>query len=194
VNALKLSVRAGAGLASRVRNLWFRALGVRLSGYVWMRRISIPRQWADVTLEQEVCLDDSVVLLCSGTEKSNKIVIRCGTYINRYTMIDAHEQIEIGRNCMIGPGCYITDANHGIEQGLAIQDQAMATKPVLIEDDVWLGARVIVLPGVRIGRSAVIGAGAVVTKDVPANTIYAGVPAIRIGSRSIREAEQQRPV
>ena len=158
-------------------------LGVQVGGYVWMRQISIPRQWKDVTLETGVSLDDGVVLLCSGSRKSNKLVIRNGTYINRYTMIDAHEQVEIGRNCMIGPHCYITDANHGIAPGAAVKDHPMQIKPVAIEDDVWLGAGVIVLAGVRLGRGAIIAAGAVVTKDVPANAVFAGVPARAIGQR-----------
>jgi acetyltransferase-like isoleucine patch superfamily enzyme len=92
---------------------------------------------------------------------------------------------------MIGPHCYITDANHGRVHGINVKSQAMDAKPVIIEDDVWLGAGVIVLPGVSIGRSAVIGAGAVVTKDVPANAIYAGVPANNIGDRSRIETRQR---
>jgi acetyltransferase-like isoleucine patch superfamily enzyme len=178
------AARAAAGLASRARNLWLRALGVRLGGYVWLRRISIPRQWKSVTLERGVCLDDGVVLLCSGTESPDKIVIRYGTYVNRYTMIDAHERIEIGRNCMIGPHCYITDANHGIAPGAAVKEQSMETGPVFIEDEVWLGAGVIVLAGVRLGRGAVVGAGAVVTKDIPPHAVFAGVPAREIARRS----------
>jgi acetyltransferase-like isoleucine patch superfamily enzyme len=154
-----------------------------MGGYVWMRRVSIPRQWKDVTLEKGVSLDDGVVLLCSGPEKANKLLIRDGTYINRYTMIDAHERIEIGRNCMIGPQCYITDANHGVVASLPVKEQRMEAKPVIIEDEVWLGAGVIVLCGVRIGRGAVVGAGAVVRRDVLANAIVAGVPAREVGSR-----------
>jgi acetyltransferase-like isoleucine patch superfamily enzyme len=59
----------------------------------------------------------------------------------------------------------------------------MESKPVILEDGVWMGAGVIVLKGVTIGRDAVIGAGAVVTKNVIAGTIVAGVPAREIGSR-----------
>ena len=98
-------------------------------------------------------------------------------------MIDAHERIEIGRNCMIGPHCYITDANHGVAVDLPVNKQPIEAKPVTIEDEVWLGAGVIVLCGVRIGRGAVVGAGAVVRRDVLANAIVAGVPAREIGSR-----------
>jgi len=184
MNPLHKAYSIFTGLASRFRNVWFRAMGVRLGGYVWMRNISIPRQWADITLERDTALDDGVILLCSGAEKRDKLVIRQGTYINRYTMIDAHERVEIGRNCMIGPQCYITDGNHGRAPGVPVKNQKMEAKPVIIGDDVWLGAGVIVLPGVSIGQSAVIGAGAVVTKDVPADSVYAGVPAINIGQRA----------
>ncbi|MEP7341837.1 MAG: acyltransferase [Acidobacteriota bacterium] len=190
MNPLHKAYSLYTGFTSRLRNLWFRAMGVRINGYVWMRRISIPRQWADITLERDTALDDGVILLCSGAERRDKLVIRQGTYINRLTMIDAHEQVEIGRNCMIGPYCYITDANHGTAMDTIVKNQIMKARPVIIEDDVWLGAGVSVLPGVRIGRGAVIGAGAVVTKDVPANAIYAGIPAIGIGTRSVETRQQ----
>jgi serine acetyltransferase len=183
MNPLHGIIRLANGIASRARNVWFCALGVRLGGYVWMRNISIPRQWSDITLEEGVSLDDGVVLLCSELARNDKLVIRSGTYVNRYTMFDAIEHIEIGRNCMIGPYCFFTDANHGTATGLPVKQQAMETKPVIVGDDVWMGAGVIVLRGVRIGCGAVIGAGAVVTKDVPANAIVVGVPAREIGRR-----------
>ncbi|HEV2837337.1 MAG TPA: acyltransferase [Pyrinomonadaceae bacterium] len=183
MNPFALIVRLIDAFNSRRRNLWFSLLGVRLRGYVWMRRISIPRQWSDITIEKDVSLDDGVVLLCSGVQREGKILIGRGTYINRYAMLDAHLEIKIGRNCMIGPHCYVTDANHGKAAGILVKQQIMEMKAVVIEDDVWLGAGVIVLPGVRLGRACVIGAGAVVTSDVPPEAVYAGVPAARIGSR-----------
>ncbi len=155
-----------------------------MGGYVWMRKISIPRQWSDVTLEPGVMLDDGVVLLCSGAPRSDKLIIRHGTYVNRHTIFTAHERIEVGRNCMIGPQCYLTDANHGSAMGTPVKDQPMQTKPVIIEDEVWLGAGVCVLPGVRLGRGCIIGAGAVVTGDIPAHAIAVGVPA-----RVVRQRE-----
>jgi serine acetyltransferase len=186
MNPFALLVRTVDGFNSRRRNLWFSLLGVELHGYVWMRRISIPRQWSDISIEKDVSLDDGVVLLANGSPRKNKIAIDCGTYINRYTMLDAHSEIRIGRNCMIGPHCYITDANHGRAAGVLVKDQKMEPKPVMIDDDVWLGAGVIVLPGVHLGRGCVIGAGAVVTNDVPAGEVYAGVPAMRVASRSTK--------
>jgi acetyltransferase-like isoleucine patch superfamily enzyme len=129
-------------------------------------------------------LDDGVVLLCSGLAKADKLIIRKGTYVNRNTMVDVHEHLEIGRNCMIGPACYLTDANHGTAPGIGISTQRMKTGPVIIEDDVWLGAGVVVLSGVRLGRGAIVGAGAVVTRDVPANAKVVGVPARIMGERT----------
>ena len=164
-------------MASRARNIRFRLLGVRMSGHVWLRRVSIPRQWCDITIEAGCSLDDGVVLLCSGPARTDKLVIRFGTYVNRFTMLDAHEQIVVGANCMIGPHCYITDADHGTAPGVPVGKQPMNTQPVTIEEGAWLGARVIVLKGFTIGRNAVVGAGAVVTKDVAPNAVVMGVPA-----------------
>ena len=117
-------IRLWAALTSRVRNGWYRILGVEVRGYGCMRHISIPRQWRDVAIEKDVGLDDGVVLLCSGEFRREKILIRSGTYVNRYTILDAHRQIEIGRNCMIGPHCYITDGDHGTKAGLPDQKTA----------------------------------------------------------------------
>lgn len=169
--------RACMGVASRFRNIYYRLLGVKMTGYVWMRRIEIARNWSDIYLEKGVSLDNGVVMVTGGQPKPGKITIRGGSYINRYTIFDGHESIEIGRRCMIGPHCYITDGDHSTEPGIPVQAQPMRTAPVVLEDEVWLGSHVVVLPGVRIGRGAVIGASSVVTKNIPANAIAFGVPA-----------------
>ena len=89
--------------------------------------------------------------------------------------------IRIGKDVMMGPEVLIIsrNQNHRIDR-LDVPMRLQGYKesqPVVIEDDVWLGARVIVLPGIRIGRGAVIGAGAIVTKDVPPYAICVGNPA-----------------
>jgi acetyltransferase-like isoleucine patch superfamily enzyme len=156
-----------------------------MTGYVWMRRVSIPRQWEDITLEENVSLDDGVVVLCSGSRKSNKIVIKSGTYVNRYTIFDAHHQMEIGHDVMIGPHCYFTDADHSYEPDRSVRSQPMRYGTLIIEDEVWIGANSTILPNVRIGRGAIVAAGAVVKHDVPAMTMVAGIPAKIIRSRDI---------
>jgi serine acetyltransferase len=183
MSVLASIVRLHHGIASRLRNAWFRALGVRMTGYVWMRRCSIPRNWGDVTLESDASLDDHTTLLASGAPAPDKIVIGSGTYINRGAMVDAHVSVRIGPRCMIGPFCYITDADHGTQAGAPVAEQPMVTAPVRIGAEVWMGAGVKVLKGVTIGDGAVIGAGAVVTHDVPAKAIAVGIPARVTGTR-----------
>jgi len=87
----------------------------------------------------------------------------------------AAEKILIGDSCMIAHGAYISDADwHGIYDRA---EPVGKTKPVILEDNVWIGDSAIICKGVRIGKNSIIGAGSVVTKDVPPNTIYAGNPA-----------------
>ncbi len=91
------------------------------------------------------------------------------------TILDCNE-VRIGRHVMIGPAVQIYTAAHDIRAETRIQGWE-AARPIVIEDNVWLGGGAILLPGVRIGRNAVVGAGAVVTRSVPANTVVAGNPA-----------------
>jgi len=171
------------GAASRLRGVYYRALGVRMTGPVWLRRIEIARNWEDVLLEKGAALDVGVAIVTNGPPRTGKVKIGAGTYVNRYTIIDGHQQLEIGRDCMIGPHCYITDGDHGTVPGRLVKLQPNQTAPVIIEDGVWLGSHVVVLAGVRIGRGAVIGAGSVVTRNIAANAIAVGVPARVIRTR-----------
>jgi len=89
--------------------------------------------------------------------------------------IMAAESIEIGDACMFAHGAYISDADwHGIYDR---SEPVGNTKPIILKDNVWIGDSAIVCKGVTIGKNSIIGAGAVVTKDVPENSIYAGNPA-----------------
>jgi len=93
--------------------------------------------------------------------------------------------IEIGSNVQIAPNCAFYPYDHGILTGELIKNQPLQTKGgIVIEDDVWLGFGAIVLDGVRIGKGAVIGAGAIVTHDVPDGAIAVGVPARVVKLRS----------
>ena len=82
--------------------------------------------------------------------------------------------IEIGDNALIGQQVVIATLNHDITSA---KRQNMLPSLVKIENDVWIGAKATILSGVTIGNGAIVAAGAVVTKDVPENTVVAGVPA-----------------
>lgn len=113
--------------------------------------------------------------------EGSRIIIGNNVGISGST-INATTSVSIGDNTIIGSGCLITDTDsHPIlaEHRLLQYGGAQYTKhaPIVIEDNVFIGARSIIMKGVHIGNGSVVGAGSVVTKDVPANVIVAGNPA-----------------
>jgi maltose O-acetyltransferase len=98
------------------------------------------------------------------------------TFINYGCSIGATHLIRIGAGCSIGPHVMLMDNDfHRLEPER--RDEHPESKPIILEENVWLGARVIVLKGVTIGTGSVIGAGSVVTRDVPARSVAVGLPA-----------------
>jgi len=127
-------------------------------------------------------------LLAFGYESVGlgRIHIGPGTWIGQYNNLRAGGgDIRIGRDCLISQFCTIVASNHAHVRGTPIQAQSAdpTRHSVIIGDDVWLGSGCAVMPGVAIGDGAIIGANAVVTRDVPPNEIWAGIPARRIGER-----------
>lgn len=98
--------------------------------------------------------------------------------------------VTIGNNVMMGPDVLIYTQNHRTDRTdiPMMQQGFQEVKPVVIEDDVWIGARVCILPGVRIGEGSVIGACAVVAKDVPPYSVAVGNPARVVKNRKNTEA------
>lgn len=103
--------------------------------------------------------------------------IHCGedVYMNAHCIILDCAPVEIGSRVMFGPNVQIYTATHPIDacERASLREYA---KPISIGDDVWLGGNVTVAPGVRIGARSVIGAGSVVTKDIPSDVVAAGNP------------------
>lgn len=102
------------------------------------------------------------------------------TWINRDCLLDARDRLVIGSNVSISPEVAILTTQHNADD----PDFALVSKPVTIEDHVWIGTRAMIMPGVRLGRGCVVAAGAVVTRHVPPMEIVAGVPARRIRTRA----------
>lgn len=101
-----------------------------------------------------------------------KLSIKSG-YMNYNSVIECFNCIEIGDHVVISEDVIIRDSNNHMMKSI---DYKLCA-PIVIEDNVWIGMRSVVLPGVKIGEGAVIAAGAVVTKDVPPHTLVGGVPA-----------------
>ena len=90
-----------------------------------------------------------------------------------------HGRVSIGKDVIMGPECIFYTVNHRTDRNdIPIRLQGdLPEQPIIIGDDVWIGTRVIILPGVHVGSHSIIAAGAVVTKDVPEYAIVGGVPA-----------------
>jgi acetyltransferase-like isoleucine patch superfamily enzyme len=120
----------------------------------------------------------------------NEIVLRIGNnvQINDYVHITAMQNVYIGNNVLLASKIYISDCSHGSYNGdqndtdpeIAPIDRKLFAKQVIIEDNVWLGEFVSVLPGVTIGKGTIVGANSVVTKSLPPYIIAVGSPAVPI--------------
>ena len=111
----------------------------------------------------------------------DEVAFNIGVILNS----DCGGLIDIGANCLIGPGVLMRTADHiFLDPNILIRKQGHAPKNIVVEDDCWLGANVIVLGGVKIGKGSVIGAGSIVTKDIPSMSVAVGVPAKVIKTRN----------
>ena len=111
---------------------------------------------------------------------NSSLIIGSNTYIGEYNNIRAGGGlIQIGNNCSISQHISIIASNHKYDKSSLIRSQLWDLKNnyVIIKDDVWIGANVVILPGVTVSKGAIIGAGSVVTKDVPEYAIVIGSPA-----------------
>lgn len=159
-----------ASLASHLRGLWLRRRLTR-AGIVVVTpgRPGVRVVNRGMITVENVAFFPGVRLECwAGAHLS----IGNGTYLNRNTEVIAAREVRIGRDCMIGWDVVIMDTDqHGMEGAVP------AARPVIIGDRVWIGCRALILKGVHIGDGAVIGAGAIVTRDVPARAIVTGLAA-----------------
>lgn len=128
-----------------------------------------------VTIGDDVIISRNCVIQAKTGPLSlgHKTDIGCNTVISSGNGIFIGNSVLIAANCYIGGGRYLSD-----RLDIPMMDQGVYSNgPVVIEDDVWLGAGATVLDGVTVGRGAIIGAGAVATKDVPPYAIVTGIPA-----------------
>lgn len=118
---------------------------------------------------------------------ASKITIGSHSIVTNNCVLDGDGYLTIGDDVLIGFESIILTSTHRFEDpSIPIRLQGFVRQPVRIGNDVWIGARAIVLPGVKIGHGAVVAAGAVVTKEIPAYSIVGGVPAREVGSRLAR--------
>lgn len=145
------------------------------------KNVTIDKPWL-VSLGQRTFIEDNVYIKI--TSDNARIIIGDYVYIGNGSQLDIIGDLEIGEHTLIAPNCFITDHNHGISSSKNIDQQPCIYKKVTIGNDVWLGTKSVVLPGVKISDKAVTGSGSIITKSVATLEIAAGVPAQKIGSRN----------
>ncbi|CDC59392.1 putative uncharacterized protein [Phocaeicola coprophilus CAG:333] len=123
------------------------------------------------------------------TDFGKNITVGKNVFINACCHFQDQGGITLGDNCLVGHNVVFATLNHGFAPE---ERQSMLPAPIVVGRNVWIGSNSTILQGVTIGDNSIIAAGSVVTKDVPANTIVAGVPARFIRSISPEEEKQQK--
>lgn len=143
----------------------------------WRIRIYLMRHY--ITIGRKTNVMNNVIIYSKSTNKS-QIAIGNHCVINRDCLLDGRKgKIVIGNNVDIARGVWIFTLEHDPHDDY----HSAQAGDVTIEDHVWIASRCMILPGIKIGKGAVIAAGAVVTKDVPEMAIVGGIPAKVLGER-----------
>lgn len=173
------------GVASRVR-------GYFLSRAFGGKKLSVGQN-VQVVTRKKIVLGNNVTLFgnsyLNAFGEFGSINIGERTHLDQFCVLYGQGGLSIGASCAIACGVTIyTQSNqYAADPCTNIIDQPVKYAEVVIGDDVWIGARAVILPGVTIGDHAVVGAGAVVNRDVESWAIVGGVPAKLIGQRRCRE-------
>lgn len=175
VDRLVFRVRNGSVLGG-IRIAWLRLCGAKIGKRTMLPKLSIT--WPHQLQIGDNChLEPDIFFKFDGIWRPGPaIIIGDGVFIGRGCEFNIRRKIRVGHGCAIASGCKFIDHDHGIS-GLRIDETKGMEAEIRIGDYAWLGCNVVVLKGVAIGASAVVGAGAVVTKNIPAGEIWAGVPA-----------------
>ena len=132
-------------------------------------------RWAGLKIKGPCTIWAPLIIRPIGGAKN--IEIGTGTFINTEVRFGVpKDMVKIGDNVEVGPRVMFETVNHGLKY-IPGRGRGIYTKPIVIEDEVWIGSGAIITQGVTVGRGAVVAAGAVVTKDVEPETLVGGVPA-----------------
>ncbi|MCG9793514.1 acyltransferase [Flavobacterium algicola] len=116
-------------------------------------------------------------------DMENYVSIGDRTFIGRNCEFNCNLQIIIGSDVLIGSNSVFVDNNHQIDKNICINLQPIKTALITLKNDIWIGSNCTILMGVTINDGAVVAAGSVVTKNIPSNEIWGGIPAKKIKDR-----------
>lgn len=169
---------------SRLRKLYWQAQGAKFGKDTFLPHLKItwPHQ---LQIGDNCLLEEDIFFKFDGPWKPGPSIIICDrVFIGSGCEFNISKGISIGIDCLIASGCKFIDHDHGMSSLDQPMNQQQGSESLItLERDVWLGANVIILKGVYIGKSSVVGAGSVVTKSIPENEIWSGVPAKKLRTR-----------
>jgi acetyltransferase-like isoleucine patch superfamily enzyme len=159
-------------------NIVYMFLLKKMGGNSFIHPLASLRNHKEISIGDNIVINKNVTIWVGSLTLGNNIQINPNTCI--------YGRVIIGNNVMIAPNCMIAAGNHGIEvTGEPMITQKCTTKgPIRIGDDVWIASNSVLLDGVQIGSGVIVGAGSVVTKNVPPMAIVVGNPARIVGYRS----------
>ena len=170
---------------SKIRLRWFNRLLYRLSNLHRLESLKKFRGWHYSSLLAQA---GSNLRIAEGVIIYNPSMVSVGDncYLGTGTQLYPwNERITIGNNVLIAAGVRMITRKHGFgDSARPMSEQGYDNAPIVIEDDVWIGFQVVVLPNVTIGKGSIVGANAVVTRDVEPYSIVGGVPARLIRERA----------
>src|SRR5579863_8369692 len=180
-----LLFRIPRGATSRARLAIYRALGMKLGFHNRMEGGGRVRRCRQIEIGNFNAFTQGCWLWPEDSDYDG-LRIRIGNrnYFNRNLMIDACGFVEIGDENMFGPDVFITDSNHTVSHREGPADMPMSRGQVRIGNRCWIGAKAVILKDVELGDGSVVGAGAVVTRSFPKDSVLVGIPARALPLRS----------
>jgi acetyltransferase-like isoleucine patch superfamily enzyme len=174
-----------ASAVAELRTIWWRMLGMQIGAGTLLPKVHVtwPHQ---VSLGENCHLEHDIYFKYDGIYAPGpSILVGDRVFIGFGCEFNVRARVEIGADCLIASGSKFIDHDHPIARpDIPINQQGAGDEAeIIVGQDVWIGANAVVLKGVRIGRGAVVAAGAVVTKSVPALEVWGGVPARKLGAR-----------
>ncbi|MVN92776.1 acyltransferase [Mucilaginibacter aquatilis] len=178
-----LKVRYLNKLSSGLRKLRYGLLGMKVGENTTLPSVHVtwPHQ---VAIGNNCLLERSIYFKYDGIWKLGpSINIHNNVFVGTGCEFNITKGITIGNDSLIASGCRFIDHDHGMQQGQLMRIQNGPEEAISVGQNVWIGCNVVVLKGVTIGDGAIVAAGSVVTKSIPSNEIWGGVPAKKIKDR-----------
>jgi acetyltransferase-like isoleucine patch superfamily enzyme len=186
-STFRLRERCETLMAGKFRLLYWTAQGMKVGRGTALPKLMVtwPHQ---VSIGKRCRIEHGVYFHYDGIcLPGPSIVIGHDCFIGSGCEFNIDSRLTIGNHCLVASGTRFIDHNHGTDIDMLIAKQKCTSVPIVVGQDVWIGANCVVLAGVEIGEGAIVAAGAVVTKSVAPNAIVGGVPARLIRYRSRRE-------